>query len=146
MNLIFRNFAMMYQKISYNIFPVLLAALLLLSTVSFAVEKHFCGDILIDAAIFTHPDSCGMDMTAPLTTVEKKNCCKDVIEVLKGQDQLKKASFEDLLPDQQVFFTTLCYSYINIFEGLSEQVIPHKDYSPPNLVANIHVRDQVFII
>ncbi|MBJ7879061.1 hypothetical protein JEM65_00115 [Gelidibacter salicanalis] len=136
----------MRQKISHNIFSVLLAGLVLLSTVSFAVEKHFCGDILIDVAIFSPPDSCGTNISASLVTADKKTCCKDVVEILKGQDQLKKTSFEDLLLDQQIFLTTLCYAYINLFEGLPEQVIPHQDYSPPNLIADIHVRDQVFII
>ena len=47
---------------------------------------------------------------------------------------------------QQQFLTTFLYTYINLFEGLPKQVIPHKDYSPPNLVSDIQVLDQVFII
>ncbi|WP_299395966.1 hypothetical protein [uncultured Gelidibacter sp.] len=145
MNAIFRNFAAMNQKISHKIFSGLLAVLVLLSTVSFTMEKHFCGEVLIDVAIFSHPDSCGTAMSDASNTIEK-HCCKDVVEILKGQDQLKKTSFEEFSFDQQVFLSALFYSFTNLFEGLPHQVIPHKDYSPPHLVADIHVRDQVFII
>ncbi|RXJ50782.1 hypothetical protein ESZ48_06990 [Gelidibacter gilvus] len=123
-----------------------MAFLVLLSTISFTMEKHYCGDTLIDVAIFSKVDSCcDMDATA-ITAVEKKSCCKEEIAVVKGQDNLKKATFDDLSFDQQVFLTTLYYSYLNLFEGLPEQVIPHKGYSPPNLVTDIQVLDQVFII
>lgn len=124
-----------------------MALLVLVSTISFTMEKHFCGDTLIDVAIFSKANTCGMEMEAvSMTTPEKKSCCKSELEIVRGQDKLKKASFEDLHVDQQFFLTALVYSFTNLFEGLLKQVIPHKDYSPPNLVVDIHVLDQVFII
>lgn len=88
-----------------------------------------------------------MDMEAITDNYKEKiSCCKDEVEVLKGQDQLKKASFEDLQFEQQLFLSTFVYSYLNLFEGLAEQIIPFKHYTPPKLIANIHLRDQVFII
>lgn len=136
----------MYQNRSHKIFSVALAFLVLLSTVSFTMEKHFCGDTLIDTAIFSQADTCGTDVVATSTTAEKQSCCKNEVELVKGQDKLKKASFEDLNFDQQLILTALFYNYINLFEGLPEQVIPHKNYSPPHLVTNIQILDQVFII
>lgn len=137
----------MYQKNSYKAFSVVMALLVLMSTLSFTVEKHFCGDTLIDAAIFSKAETCGTDMeAASITTSDKKSCCSDELEIVKGQDKLKKASFEDFHVDQQFFLTALVYSFIHLFEGLPEQVIPHKNYSPPNLIVDIHVLDQVFII
>jgi hypothetical protein len=119
----------------------------LFSTFSFKVEKHYCGENLIDVAIFSKVDSCGMNMESVVASnLEKKHCCKDEVQVIKGQDKLKKSSFEDLQLDQQLFFNAFIYSYINLFEGLPELVIPHKNYSPPNLIADIQVLDQVFII
>ena len=124
-----------------------MAFLVLFSTISFTVEKHYCGNNLIDVAIFTKAENCGMDMEiSDMSTLEKKHCCKDEVEIVKGQDKLKKVSFEDIKFDQQLFLASLIYSYINLFEGLSEQVVPHKDYSPPNLVSDIQVLDQVFLI
>lgn len=145
-NIFFSNFVAMYQERIHKFFSIAMALLVLLSTSSFTVEKHFCGDTLIDTAIFSKVDACYDMEGMALTTPEKKSCCKDEIEIVKGQDALKKAAFEDLHFDQQFFVTTLYYSYLNLFEGLPEQVIPHKNYSPPNLVTDIQVLDQVFII
>jgi hypothetical protein len=131
----------------HKTFSVTLACLVLFSTLSFTVEKHFCGDNLVDVAIFSKVEGCGMDMESVATvSLEKKHCCKDEIQVVKGQDKLNKVSFEDLQIDLQLFLSAFVYSFVNPFEGLPEQVIPHKNYSPPNLVADIHVLDQVFII
>ena len=147
MNVIFCNFAVMYRKTSHKVFSVAMALLVLLSTISFTMEKHFCGDTLIDVAIFSKVDTCGTDMEAISKTItEKKSCCKDELEIVKGQDKLKKTTFEDLHLDQQIFLTALVYSYTNLFKGLPEQVIPHKDYFPPNLITDIQLLDQVFII
>ena len=137
----------MLKRTFHNIFSLAMALAVLFSTLSFTVEKHFCGDSLIDVAIFSKVENCGMKMNqAPMNSIEKKHCCKDEVEIVKGQDKLKKTSFEDLNFDQQLFLSGFIESYINLFEGLPQQIIPHKDYSPPNLVSNIQVLDQVFII
>lgn len=137
----------MIKVFLHKIFSAVLACLVLFSTFSFTVEKHYCGENLIDVAIFTKAANCGMDMDSVSSTyLEKKHCCKDEIVVLKGQDNLKKASFEDLKFDQKLFLSTFVYSFLNLFEGLPELVIPHKNYSPPNLIVDIQVLDQVFII
>lgn len=130
-----------------KMFSIVMALTVLVSTMSFTVEKHYCGTTLVDTAIFTKVHGCGMIMDKLQSTQNKQNtCCKDEVEVIKGQDKLKIASFEDLKFYQQLFFTSFVYSYLNLFEGLEQQIIPHKNYSPPNLVANIQVLDQVFII
>ena len=119
-----------------------MAILVLFSTVSFTVEKHFCGDNLIDVAVFTEANKCGENMEQ----TSKKSCCKDEIEVVIGQDELQIASFESITFETQLFVATFAYTYINLFEGLPKQIIPFKDYSPPNLVFDIQVLDQVFLI
>ena len=124
-------------------FSSILAILVLFSIVSFTIEKHYCGDVLVDVSVFTEAEKCGMEA---LEILQKKTCCKDEINVVLGQDELKFSSFEDLDFTQQQFVTTFIYTYVNLFEGLSQQIIPHKDYSPPNLVTDIQVLDQVFTI
>nr|WP_100611820.1 hypothetical protein [Confluentibacter lentus] len=131
----------------HKAFSVALALLVLVSTMSFTVEKHFCGNTLVETAVFTEAIGCGMDMSKLQTAESKKdNCCKNEVEVVKGQDKLKTTTFDDLKYQQQLFLASYVYSFVNLFEGLSEQIIPHKNYSPPNLVADIQVLDQVFII
>ncbi len=133
----------MIKQAFHKVFSFLLAFLVLFSTLSFTVEKHYCGDVLIDVAIFTDSDKCGMET---MEMLQKKSCCKDEVDVVKGQDELKFSSFEDLSFENQQFISSFILVYVNLFEGLSQQIIPHKDYSPPNLVTDIQVLDQVFLI
>ncbi|OEJ99436.1 hypothetical protein A8C32_08680 [Flavivirga aquatica] len=128
-------------------FSAILALLVLFSTVSFTIEKHFCGDVLVDVSIFTEVEKCAMEAyEIALEKITKIPCCKDKIDVVKGQDELKMSSFDDLDLEQQRFIIVYTYSYTNLLEYLQKEIIPHKDYSPPNLVTNIQVLDQVFII
>lgn len=136
----------MIKEILYKSFSVFLASLVLFSTLSFTIEKHFCGDVLVDVAVFAEVEKCDMEAEdMSLAEITKKPCCKDEIDVVKGQDELLK-SFDDLDIEQQHFITSFVYSYINLFEGQPKKTIPHKDYSPPNLVRNILVLDQIFLI
>lgn len=116
--------------------------LVLFSTVSFTIEKHFCGDVLVDVSYFVEAEKCAMES---MEIAQKRNCCKDEVDVVEGQDELQLESF-NYFEIQPEFLTTFIYTYINLFGGLPKQVIPHKDYSPPNLVADIQVLDQVFLI
>ena len=122
-------------------FSVVLALLLMLSTISFTVEKHFCRGALVDVALFTDAKGCGMEMN----TETKNSCCKEEKDIVEGQDELK-ISINDLnLEEQQLLATDLSH-YLDLFEGLPEQVIPFKEYSPPKLFYDRQVLHEVFII
>lgn len=131
--------------IIHKILSVALSFLVVFSTLSFTVEKHFCGDNLVDIAVFSEVKKCGMEMSTN-TEVIKKSCCKDEVDVVKGQNDLKLNTTDDLLPVQIIFLESFVYSFNVLFESLPKQIIPHKDYSPPNLVADIQLIDQVFTI
>jgi hypothetical protein len=131
------------KQLLHKGFSISLALIVLFSTVSFTIEKHYCGDVLVDVSVFYEAEKCGMEA---MELAQKKSCCKDEIDIVEGQDELKISSFEDLEFEKQQFLSAFVYSYINGFESLPKQTIPHKDYSPPNLVADIQVLDQVFII
>lgn len=120
-----------------------MAFVVLFSTLSFTVESHYCGANLVDTAIFTKAKVCGGDFigSAPIL----KDCCKHEIDVVKGQDKLKLNGFDDLKLDQQLFFTAFVY-YTTFFKSLPKQTIPHRDYIPPNLIYDIQLLDDVFII
>ncbi|HIC32114.1 MAG TPA: hypothetical protein EYO76_09370 [Flavobacteriaceae bacterium] len=117
-----------------------MAFLVLFSTLSFTVEKHYCGDHLVDTAVFTKVKKCTDASTMP------KPCCKDDVEVVKGQDQLKINGLDDLDFNTQIVFTAFVYSFFQFQESLPKQTIPHKYYSPPKLVADLQVLHDVYII
>ncbi len=98
--------------------------------------------MLVDVSVFTEAEKCAMETQE---MAMKKSCCKDEVDVVEGQDELLK-TFHDFDFEQQQFLISFVYSFINLFEGEPKKVIPHKDYSPPNLVKDIIVLDQVFLI
>lgn len=139
------------MKFSYlhKTFSAALSLLVLLSTLSLTIEKHFCGDVLIDVAIFTEIEKCSDDLVQideANTSITKMSCCKDEIDVINGLSETTLKSFEDLDVVLQHVIIAYSYSYINRFEGLPNLVIPHSDYLPPRLVEDIHLLDEVYLI
>ena len=120
-----------------------MAFLVLFSTVSFTVDKHFCGEILVDQAVFSEAKTCGMHGDMPASSEDK--CCDEEKVVVEGQKELK-ISFDDLDLDQQVFLASFTWSYANLFEGEAQSETPFFDYKPPLLVFDIHLLDETFLI
>ena len=128
-------------------FSVTLSFLVLFSTLSLTIKKHFCGDVLIDVAVFTELQKCAdyVDEIDAIT-ITKKSCCKDEIDVFEGVNQMTTNSFEDLDDLQKQMLLAYSFSYINSFEGLPNLVITHKDYSSHILVKDIQVLDETYLI
>ncbi len=126
-----------------------MAFVVLLSTMSFTVSEHYCGHKLVDTALFSKAESCGMESQKPASSIDcelkKSDCCKDEVKQFTGQNELN-TSFSTLNFEQQVFVASFAYAYLNLFEGLAVNIIPFKYYTPPFLVTNILVLDQVFLI
>ena len=144
------NFVLLFsvKKVFHKILSLSLALLVLVSTLSFTVEKHFCGKILVDSSVFSEAKKCPMGMHqqhGESSQVIPSDCCNDQKIAVEGQEELK-LNFQDLNFEQQLFLSSFTYTYFNIFTGIPEQVIPFKDYSPPLLVTDIHLVDQVFLI
>lgn len=124
---------------------VILALLVQVSTFSFTVDKHFCGSMLVDSAVFSSAKTCGMNMDSEMSSTEEDSCCTNEKTEVEGQDELK-ITFNSLDLDQQLFLTGFTFSYLDIFEGESILEVPFIHYSPPLLVTDIHILDQVFLI
>ncbi|WP_400077020.1 HYC_CC_PP family protein [Winogradskyella sp. R77965] len=135
----------MNVSITHKVFSITLSFLVLFSTLSFTVEKHYCGDNLVDVAVFSEAKKCG-GMTSEDVVYVKKSCCKDTVDVFEGQDELNTQDFEDLNKTLQITLVAYAYSYSNLFESLPRPIIPHKDYSPPNLTKDIQVLDETYLI
>ncbi len=129
------------KKAFQHSISIAMAFLVLFSTFSFTVDKHFCGSFLVDKAIFAEAKTCGMEMETSTET----SCCSNEKIAVEGQDELKH-QFDSLDLNQQLFLTGFTYSYIFIFEDFSKEIIPFRDYSPPLLVKDIQLVDQVFLI
>ena len=127
-----------------------MAFVVLFTTMSFTVNMHYCGDSLVDFSVFKSAETCGMEKAQPVKscenpTMNEKDCCTDQQLVKEGQDDLK-TSFNKLTFEQQTFVATFFYTYINLFEGLDENIVPFKDYSPPFVERDIQTLYETYLI
>lgn len=125
-----------------------MAFVVLFSTMSFTLNMHYCGDILVETAMFSKAKGCGMEMQNPSSegcAITKKNCCNDKQSVVDGQDELQ-LQFDKISFDQQVFITSFVFTYINLFEGFDEDISSYEEYEPPLVRKKIFKLDETYLI
>ncbi len=137
----------MKLSLFHKVFSTVLALLVLVSTLSLAIEKHFCGGQLVDVAVFTDIKKCCGDeeMDTSLEMI-KKSCCENEIDIVEGQDDLTIKTLDDLDDIQKQVLISYAISYVNLYESLPKKIIPHKDYSPPLLTRDIQVLVETYLI
>jgi len=143
----------MEHKRFHQISSIVMALLVLISTLSISVEKHYCGEHLVDVAIFTEAENCGMEVLDNDSIaadhdelVSQKTCCTDVVDLIEGQDELSLDQSKELSPDQKVFILSFAavFSGLNILEPQKHTSFEH--YSPPIVVKDIQVLNEAFLI
>ena len=125
-----------------------MAFVVLFSTMSFTIDMHYCGDKLVETAIFNKAKGCGMEMDNPSTegcAITKKNCCNDEQLIVDGQDELQ-LSVDKISLEQQVFLASFIYTYINLFEGYDKNVSSYEEYEPPLVVRQLYKIDETYLI
>ncbi len=136
------------KKVFHKIMSLSMAFVVLFSTMSFTVDMHYCGESLMDIAIFHKVETCGMDMEKPASdtcSISKKGCCNDEQVVLDGQDELQ-LSFNKISFDQKIFIASFVYAYINLFESDDKKVVSFEDYEPPRVIKQIFKLDETYLI
>ena len=137
------------KQVVHKIMAFLMATVVLFSTLSFTIDMHYCGDTLVDAAIFHEAKTCGMEMQKEMATSEhsitKKNCCDDEQLFVNGQHELQSAA-ELISFQQQVFITSFLYSYVALFETTKNTNPSYKHYKPPPVVRELYKIDETYLI
>ena len=123
-----------------------MALLVLVSTLSISIEKHYCGEHLVDVSLFVEADKCGMEKSDDGDGIMANSCCTDVVDLIEGQDELNLEKTEVLSASQKVFVLSFAY----VFGGLSLPTLtddpPFQHYNPPEVVQDIQVLNEVFLI
>lgn len=137
----------MKYSYTYKTISIALSFLVLFSTLSLAIEKHFCGDVLVDVAVFSEVGKCAKDIVENNSAdTLKTSCCKNEIDVLEGLSTTTVNSLEDIeISDKQLLFV-YCFTSLSSIEYLPKLVIPHKNYSPPILVEDLQVFNETYLI
>ena len=134
------------KQIFHKTLAFVMAFVVLLSTMSFTVSMHYCGDTLVETAMFQEAKGCGMELQKPSSTdcsFTKKSCCNDIQLTIDGQDEVltHKISFE-----QQVFIASFLYTYRNLFEGIDNKVSSYEPYRSPLVVRQLYKLDETYLI
>ena len=136
------------KQVFHKILSFLMTFVVLFSTMSFTINMHYCGDTLVETAIFKKAEGCGMEMQNPSTdgcSIMKKNCCDNKQLVVEGQDELQ-LSFDKLTFEQQQFIASLIYTYIDLFEEYNKDINSFREYKPPLVVRQIYKLDETYLI
>jgi hypothetical protein len=133
------------KKTFLKIASINLAFLVLFSTFSFAVEKHYCGDFLVNVSYTGHIYRCGMKMDTPPKTI-KKRCCRDEVQKIEGQGELQQSFETELkLKGHDCILPTLS-STKDLFVEIVSRELVFKDFSPPDIPLDYQVLYQNFLI
>lgn len=133
------------KKLLQKIASLLMALAVLLSTMSFTIEKHYCGDFLVDVSVFGDVEKCNMESNSS-KSVTMKNCCKDEIQYIEGQDKLQKENISSLSFEQQKLFVAFLISYQCIYLDYKSEQSFCNNFSPPDLDRDIQALYQTFLI
>ncbi|WP_420322246.1 HYC_CC_PP family protein [Flagellimonas sp.] len=134
------------KAILNQILSSILALLVLLSTVSWTVDKHICMGKVVDVAFFANAKTCGMEVDSMgMDSAFEKSCCDDESFTLQGQEDLK-TSFFDLDLKQQLFLASYTYSYINLFQDVATSTTSLLGHPPPLLDKDYQVLYETFLI
>ena len=134
------------KKVLFKITATLLSLVVLLSSMSFTIDKHYCGDTLVDVSYFGEADGCCDKMEMIEKQQEKKkSCCKNETEFIVSTT-FDKEKVLVLSPKDVQFLVFHLYSYINLYQEVALEKEFYKDFSPPDLVQDIQVLHETFLI
>ena len=136
------------KQVIHKIASIIMAFVVLFSTMSFTIDMHFCGNTLVDTAIFHKAETCGMEMENPTNkdcSISKKNCCSNKQINVEGSNELQN-SVDKITLKQQLVLATFIYTYVNLFEGLDNKVSAYEEYEPPLIIEEIFKIDETYLI
>lgn len=141
-------FALMKQ-VFLKITSLLLAFVIMVATVSWTVEKHYCLGQLVDLAFFQEAESCGIiektGQDGSSFKVEEPSCCSNEVISIKGMEDLSHSQRDIKVILPLYFFTPL--NYHNNFLQPYRVFPTHVNYNPlPLIVRDIQLLKQVFLI
>lgn len=137
----------MKNNFAHRVLALGLSLMVLFSTVSFSVEKRYCGSDLKEVSVFfmnhEHQESPCSDNQV---TIAKGDCCIDVVEFVQRDEIVQNMSFEDTDVHQETFDSTQVFSFESFFLDTHLTAPNFKTYVPPNLVVDKTIHHQVFLI
>jgi hypothetical protein len=146
---------------AYRIAALILAALILTSSVSFAVDMHFCKGQLKSISFWGKAPSCHEQAAAKITcphhrkmmlekgeaALEKSNCCDNhTVQVEADHERQTQTAAElELNSSLQYFLIAYTHSLLPA-EDIARTPAPYLNYKPPLIPRDIPVLTQSFLL
>jgi len=110
---------------------------------SFTIDAHYCGNILVDKAILSKAQTCEMHQHMP--SEKESSCCDNEVETIEGQDilQFSKAEFELDIPLEYTVLSLIYFRDLDVFE---KQIDEFQFYNPPQYSLDFQLLNEVFLI
>ncbi len=145
----------MKHSITYKITAVVLALLVLFSSLSYSIEKHFCEGEMSSSIFKKGAELCALqssdchkdesEITCCNVAIEASNCCMDSSEYIKGIDIEERARTEQRIHLQPIVVLFSSFFVKDQTENNRSFSIIHR--TPPLLLSiDIGVLFQVFRI
>ena len=135
------------REVFRKITAILMVTIILLSTTSFSIYKHFCGDNLV--SITTEKvDSCcdsKISIKSNKLNFSEKNCCKNEA-TFKKIELFDYTNSVKITKSQTLFLSSFYASFIQNSTIVTTSKKYYKDFFPPTLVSNKQVLFQTFLI
>lgn len=148
-------FAANMALILNQIVSLCMAFIVMFSTMSMTVNKHYCSNILIDTSVFKEAKTCGMHSETSYKPTHQnqheqdkeddKSCCSSEHEFIKGQDELQFQKIEFTF-NQLVFVAVYVHSYLELFDLDNSEKSTFKNYKSPPVVKAIFKLDETYLI
>jgi len=146
------------KEITSKIASFLLAIVVLLSTFSFSVDKHYCNGHLSSPNV-SGIETCDMNMhkckmsqekkcekeNISCRKIQKENCCKHVIKIISNDNQ-EQLTVQKISLKKIHILLAFINSYASIFKNYITNFIPVKNYISPTVFHDFGVLFQTFRI
>jgi len=133
------------KKFLNQMASILMAVIVLLSTMSFTVKKQYCGDFLIGVSFVSNGEKFDVCENS-FVTVTKKDCCKHEVHYIEGQDQLQHENFKKMNFEVQKILGDFVVSDSFNFVKPNKEAQFSRDFTPLVFTRDFQVLYQVFLI
>lgn len=145
------------MKLFHQIVAVCMAVLVLVSTTSFALTAHFCGDELQDLAFSDASESCEAHMAqlppchgehdaGLISHLKKKNCCEDQALINNSEEFLKDSIILKIFSTDNYIVSFVASFLVSSLWPHVDYFLPYSNYAPPLIERDISVLVQSFLL
>lgn len=121
------------------------------STMSFGMDMHYCGNNLVSVSLFGKANACGMEQGttkgSKTCSIAKKDCCHNKQLAIDGHSNITKTEIYTPTVEQMQFAAVFFYTYTKLFTSVEQDKnTSNTKYPPPLVSRDIYKVHEVYLI